>query len=240
MTSPRPQTVILCGGKGTRLRELTEALPKALVEIGGRPIVWHIMSTYAAHGFADFILASGHLGDQLTARFAGTADPWRVQIVDTGAETNTGGRIKQLEQVVRGDTFFATYGDGLADIDFEDLLAFHNAHGRIATVTAVRPRLSFGLVSLDADGIVTDFTEKPLLDQWVSGGFFVFDRRIFDYLDSDSVLEEAPLRALAAASELVAYRHQGFWRCMDTYKDHAELNQLWQSGAPWARARARR
>ena len=228
------ETVILCGGKGTRLRELTAAMPKVLVEIGGRPILWHIMKTYSHQGFSEFVLALGYLGDEVRRAFETTDEGWTVDAVDTGQETQTGGRIARLQDHVHADTFFATYGDGVADIDLGRLLEFHRAHGRVATVTVVRPRLQFGLVEVDAGGQVQDFTEKPLFDGWINGGFFVFDRRVFDYLDDDSTLEREPMRRLAADGQLMAYRHEGFWACMDTYKDSVELNNAWASGeAPW-------
>jgi glucose-1-phosphate cytidylyltransferase len=235
------QTVILCGGRGTRLREYTEAIPKVLVEVGGQPILWHIMKSYATAGFDDFVLALGYLGDLILQYFdeatneaSRSAERWAVAMVDTGPDTNTGGRIKRLERLVSGPTFFATYGDGVSDLDLKALLDFHSQHGKLATVTVVRPRLSFGLVEVNADGLVSCFREKPRLEGWINGGFFVFDRGVFDYLDDDSILEREPLERLAADGELVAYRHDGFWACMDTYKDNVDLNAMWAAGtAPW-------
>jgi len=252
------QTVILCGGRGTRLREFTEAIPKVLVEVGGRPILWHIMKGYGASGYSDFILALGYLGERIKGYFIDfnswrgqdvrirlgspeslemvghRLDDWTVTFVDTGQDTNTGGRLKRLESYVKGNTFFATYGDGVSNIDYDRLLEFHRNHGRIATVTVTRPHLNFGLVELDGADRVTAFKEKPEVDGWINGGFFVFDRRIFDYLDPNSVLEREPMEQLAKAGELMAYCHQGFWACMDTYKDNLDLNTMWQSGqAPW-------
>jgi glucose-1-phosphate cytidylyltransferase len=237
MGAPPVQVAILCGGRGTRLRELTAAMPKVLVEVGGRPILWHIMKSYAHYGFKDFVLALGYMGasiaDYVEEVNKRELDEWSVAAVDTGLETNTGGRIARLRESIDGDLFFATYGDGLSDVDLVDLLAFHRRHGRIATVTVVRPRLTFGLVDIE-DERVSSFTEKPRVDAWINGGFFVFDRRIFDHLGEDSVLETGPLPQLAAAGELMAYRHDGFWACMDTYKDNLELNSAWESGeAPW-------
>jgi glucose-1-phosphate cytidylyltransferase len=237
MDDPGVQVAILCGGRGTRLRELTTAIPKVLVEIGGKPILWHIMKGYAHHGFREFLLALGYMGSNI-AEYVDDVnqrehDGWSVAAIDTGEETNTGGRIAKLRDSIKGDVFFATYGDGLSDVDLVELLAFHRSHGRIATVTVVRPRLTFGLVDIDDDR-VSAFTEKPRMDAWINGGFFTFDRRIFDYLADDSVLETGPLPQLAAAGELMAYRHHGFWACMDTYKDNLELNSAWESGeAPW-------
>lgn len=252
------QTVILCGGRGTRLRDLSETLPKVLVEVGARPIVWHIMKGYSESGFNDFVLALGYLGDKVKQHFleaegwrgrdlrlqvgsqsppellGDSGDNWNVVFADTGLDTNTGGRLLCAQKYVRGDTFFATYGDGVADVDHRALLDFHLSHGRIATMTVVRPRLTFGLVDLEDDGRVVRVREKPCLESWVNGGFFVLDRRVCEYLGPDSVLEREPLERLAADGELVAYRHQGFWACMDTYKDNLELNASWATGsAPW-------
>jgi len=251
------QTVILCGGKGTRLREYTEAVPKVLVEVGGRPILWHIMKGYAESGFRDFVLALGYMGEQVKEHFLdidgwrtrdfrlrlgsstqpellGRGDEWTVLMADTGLDTNTGGRLKRVEGYLHGEVFFATYGDGVADIDHRHLLDYHRAHGRIATMTVTRPRLNFGLVELNAESRVVSFREKPAMDAWINGGFFVFDRRIFAYLDTDSILERGPLERLAEEGQLVAYRHDGFWACMDTYKDNVDLNALWAAGeAPW-------
>lgn len=231
-------TVILCGGRGTRLREYTEVIPKVLVEVGGQPILWHVMKSYAHYGYGDFILALGYLADRVKERLVSEVDPdvagWKIDYADTGEDTNTGGRILAVRDRLAGDTFFATYGDGVADIDVPALLEFHRRHGRAATVTVVRPRLQFGLVKIGDGDHVSGFDEKPMLDSWINGGFFVFDRRVFDYLEPDSVLERDPLERLAADGQLMAYRHAGFWACMDTYKDTLNLNAAWESGeAPW-------
>ena len=259
MTEPSEiQTVVLCGGKGTRLREYTEAIPKVLVEVGARPILWHIMKSYAAHGFDEFILALGYLGDRIKDYFIeqegwrgrdvalrlGSGEPpellqnggdgWSITLADTGLDTNTGGRIKRVRRYLRDGVFFATYGDGVSDLDLRRLLEFHRSHRRVATVTVVRPRLTFGLLEVADDDRVTSFREKPQLDGWINGGFFVFDQRVFDYLEDNSVLEREPMERLAADGQLMAYRHEGFWACMDTYKDQADLNAAWVSGrAPW-------
>jgi glucose-1-phosphate cytidylyltransferase len=232
----RPPVAILCGGRGTRLREHTQELPKPLVEIGGRPIVWHVIRLYAAHGFRRFLLATGYRGE-LIADFA-AAERWpqgvSVDCIDTGADTSTGGRIKLLEALLAGEeTFCATYADGVADIDLDELLAFHSAHGALATMTVVRPRLQFGVTELAGD-LVAGFREKPRSEHWINGGFFCFAAGVLARLDEDSVLERGPLEGLAAAGELRAYRHEGFWECMDTYKDAVQLNDLWAAGdAPW-------
>jgi glucose-1-phosphate cytidylyltransferase len=233
----RPPVVILCGGRGTRLQERTQEIPKPLVEIGGLPILWHVIQLYAAQGFRRFLLATGYKGE-LIERFA-AAHEWpagvSVQCVDTGLQTQTGGRIKLLEPQLAGEEVFCTtYADGVADIDLDALLAFHSAHGALATMTVVRPELQFGVTELEPDGRVRGFREKPRLDHWINGGFFCFQAGVLDYLDRDSVLERAPLERLAGADQLRAHRHEGFWECMDTYKDAVALNDMWASGeAPW-------
>jgi glucose-1-phosphate cytidylyltransferase len=233
----RPPVVILCGGRGTRLQEHTQAIPKPLVEIGGLPIVWHVIELYARQGFRRFLLATGYRGE-LIERFV-AAHEWRdgvcVECVDTGLDTPTGGRIKLLApRLVGAEPFCATYADGLADVDLDALLAFHRDHGALASMTVVRPRLQFGVTELADDGRVTGFREKPTSEHWINGGFFCFSAAVLDYFDVDSVLEREPLERLAAAGELRAHRHERFWECMDTYKDAVALNDLWESGCvPW-------
>jgi glucose-1-phosphate cytidylyltransferase len=230
-----PTVVILCGGRGTRLQERTHAIPKALVEIGGRPILWHVMQLYASQGFGDFVLCTGYLGDQVEAfaRAHAPADA-RVRCVDTGQDTPTGGRIALVADHLDDETFCATYADGVADLDLHALLRFHEAHGALATMTVVRPRLPFGVTELNGDSLVTGFHEKPRSEHWINGGFFCLEPAVLERLREDSVLEREPLESLAADGELRAYRHEGFWDCMDTYKDAVLLNDLWHSGAaPW-------
>jgi len=251
------KAVLLAGGLGTRLREETEFRPKPMVEVGGKPILWHIMKGFAHHGIREFVVAIGyrgdvikdyflnyeartndftvHLGDrrQLTYHGAHDEHDWTVTVVDTGATTQTGGRVKRCQPFIDGPCI-VTYGDGLADVDLKKLLAFHKEHGKLATVTTVRPLSRFGVMDLAPDGAVQRFREKPLTEDYVNAGFFVFEPQVFEYLDDDSILEQAPLEALAKDGQLVAYRHEGFWQPMDTYRESLMLNEMWDTGdAPW-------
>jgi len=231
-----PPVVILCGGRGTRLQEHTREIPKPLVEIGGMPILWHVIELYALQGFHHFLLATGYKGE-LIEQFVAEHE-WSsgmtVQCVDTGLQTPTGGRIKLLSEHLGENCFCATYADGLADIDLGALRSFHDAHGALASMTVVRPELQFGVTELTGDGRVTGFQEKPRSEHWINGGFFCFQPEVLDYLEHDSVLEREPLENLASHGQLRAYRHDGFWECMDTYKDAVALNDLWASGRqPW-------
>lgn len=254
------KTVILCGGLGTRLSEETQVKPKPMVEIGGRPILWHIMKIYERHGFNDFVLALGYKGEVIKDYFLNyharlsdltvhlkngridytnpTAEDWRVSLSDTGANTMTGGRLLRLKgHLQSGGTFMLTYGDGVSDVDLTALLAFHRSHGKLATVTAVRPSARFGGMHID-DGVVHNFKEKPQSGEgWINGGFFVFEPGVFDYLGDDStVLEQAPLENLVRDGQLMAYEHQGYWQCMDTIRDRDALQALWENrAAPWMR-----
>jgi glucose-1-phosphate cytidylyltransferase len=253
------KAVILCGGQGTRLREETEYRPKPLVDVGGRPILWHVMKLYAHHGHRDFVLCLGYRGQMIKQYYldyeAMTNDftinlgrmhavayhgehgeqNYTVTLADTGLETMTGGRVKRVQKYVKDDLFMVTYGDGVSDVNVTALIDFHKAHGRLATVTTTRPQSRFGILDLDADGRVRRFAEKPQLDGWANAGFFVFHRQVFDYLGGDNcVLEREPLEKLAGESQLVAYRHEGFFYAMDTYREYLALNDLWNSGrAPW-------
>lgn len=249
--------VILVGGLGTRLTEETEVKPKPMVEIGDWPILWHILKLYAHHQFFEFFLALGYRGEMIKKYFLDyynlngniTIDfhadnmqtekddheDWVIHLIETGQKTNTGGRVKRLEPWLKGETFMATYGDAVSDIDLYALLQFHRSHGRIATVTAVRPPARFGGIVFEGD-IVKKFTEKPQIGEgWINGGFLVFEPEIFNYLENDqSSLEADLLEHLAADGQLAAYRHEGFWQCMDTLRDKRLLESYWQSGnAPW-------
>lgn len=252
------QVVILCGGAGTRLAELTEIQPKPMVPIGGKPILWHIMKLYSHYGYNEFVLALGYKGDQIRSYFAnyymmnsdlkvdiGTQhvevlEPfheekkWSVVLAETGDQTPTGGRLKAVEKYLTGDRFMVTYGDGVSNVDLGALEAFHGSHGKAATVTGMRPFSRWGELGIEGD-LVSEFREKPVLREgWVSGGFFVFERRVLDLLRSDSALEREPLERLAKERELAVFRHDGFWYAMDTLRDMRALNEQWAGGnAPW-------
>lgn len=250
------KTVILAGGRGTRLAEETSLRPKPMVEIGGQPILWHLMSSYAAHGFREFVIACGYRGEVIKQYFSDvffhqsdwTVDlksgertivakqtpDWLVHLADTGADTMTGGRLLRLRHLLDAP-FMATYGDGLADVDVSALVAFHRRHGKLATVTAVHPPARFGSMELDGDA-VAQFSEKPQTKEgWINGGFFVLDPAVLDYVDGPEIpFERAPLERLAEDGQLMAFRHEGFWQPMDTLRDKQHLEDLWQSGhAPW-------
>ena len=251
------RVVILAGGLGTRLAEETEVKPKPMVEIGGRPLIWHIMQHYSHYGFKEFLIALGYRGEMIKRFFMdycslsgsmtldlargniesdeSECEDWIVHLRNTGQDTNTGGRVKRLQPFLREGTFMLTYGDGVCDANLTEVLAFHRSHGRIATVTAVRPPARFGGLVFDGD-VVVDFTEKPQIGEgWINGGFFVFEPQIFDYLqDDDTSLESDALEKLAVDRQLAAYRHDGFWQCMDTLRDKRLLEGLWHDQrAPW-------
>lgn len=249
------KVAILAGGAGTRLNGETDAGPKPLVEIGGRPILWHILMHYAHHGFADFLIALGHraqairdyIGDGATfatgvVAAAGASEGMAtrgttngrcaLQLVDTGLHTQTGGRLKRLAPLL-DDTFMLTWSDGLSDVDLRALLAFHRAHGRLATVTAVRPPPRFGRLTLDGDRVVAFAEKPPVTDVWINGAFFVLEPQVLDYIEGDATeWEREPMERLARDGQLMAYRHGSFWQCLDTPRDRAVLQQLWESGAP--------
>jgi glucose-1-phosphate cytidylyltransferase len=249
------KVVILAGGLGTRLSEETEIRPKPLVEIGGHPIIWHIMKHYVHHGFNEFVVALGYKGEEIKRYFLdyhrlranltvdlATGQPsfheapdkaWTVHLIETGLKTNTGARVKALQPWLGDEPFMLTYGDGVCDIDLQDLLRFHRKHGRLATVTAVRPPSRFGGLIFDGD-LVSDFTEKPQIGEgWINGGFMVLEPGVFKYLDGeDASLEADALEHLAADRQLAAYKHDQFWQCMDTLRDVRLLEGLWQGGRP--------
>jgi len=251
------KVVILAGGMGTRLSEETDYRPKPMVEIGGWPIIWHIMQIYSHYGFSDFVIPLGYKGDHIKRFFldyklgtsnvsirldrsevnwhATPVEKWRIDLIETGDSTNTGGRIKRLKKYLGNETFLLTYGDGVADVNISSLVEFHKLHGKLATVTAVRPPARFGLLDIQ-NNQVNRFMEKPQVDQgWINGGFFVLEPSVLDYIDGDMTsFEQSPLERLADAGELMAYQHTDFWQPMDTLRDVKELRSLWDGGnAPW-------
>jgi glucose-1-phosphate cytidylyltransferase len=253
------ETVILAGGLGTRIREETEYRPKPMVPIAGKPILWHIMKRYADFHVNNFIICAGYKGEVIRKYFSNfevmnsdftvqlgkqgninfhdevPEKDWKVTVAETGAETMTGGRVFKVRKYLSGSTFMCTYGDGLSDINFDELLKFHKSHGKIATVSAVRPSSRFGAMEIGNNSEVFSFTEKPQNHEWVNAGFFVFEMKIFDYLDENAVLEKQPLENLARDGQLMAYKHDGFWQPMDTYREMVILTEMWNSGsAPWS------
>jgi len=254
------KTVILAGGLGTRLSEETTSRPKPMVEIGGKPILWHIMKIYETWGFDDFVICLGYKGNSIKEYFinyylynsditveVGTnkmeihyssTESFKVTLIDTGLDTNTAGRIKRIEKYTNNETFMLTYGDGLSNINLEKLLKYHQSHGRLATLSTIQLPGRFGTIDFDKNGMVNSFQEKPKGDGiWINGGFFVLEPGIFKYLDGDMDTvqwEKQPLTKIAADNQLAAFRHHSFWKCMDAMRDRIELEELWQSGnAPW-------
>lgn len=253
------KVVILCGGIGTRLREETEFRPKPMVEVGGRPILWHIMKTYAHHGFESFVLCLGYRGNSIKEYFLNyeamnndftitlghrnaieyhgqhEERGFDVTLADTGVNSMTGGRVKRIQRFIEDDTFLVTYGDGLSNVNIKELVAYHRSHGKLATVTTVRPNSRFGLVEMSATGLVTSFAEKPGIEGWASAGYFVFNSKVFDYLTGDDcIMEREPLERLAQEGQLMGFPHAGFFFAMDTYREYQALNELWNTGnAPW-------
>ncbi len=251
--------LILAGGQGTRMREETEYKPKPLVDIGGRPILWHIMKTYAHYGFKDFVICLGYKGSMIKEYFlnyevmnsdftvklgqkqeivqhhAVAEREFSVTLADTGIATMTGGRIRRAAKYIDDDLFGVTYGDGLADVNLEELLKFHRAHGKLATLTAVQPTSRFGMLDLASDGQVQTFVEKPSMEGYVNGGYFIFHKKLLDYLVADeTILEREPLERLAKEKQLMAFKHRGFFFAMDTYREYKLLNDMWDEGnAPW-------
>jgi len=256
--SGQMKAIILCGGKGTRLREETEYRPKPMVEIGGRPILWHIMKGYAHYGLNDFVLCLGYRGEVIKDYFLNyqamskdftinlgfrkgmlfhgnhDEEDWNVTLADTGLETLTAERIYRVRRYIGNEPFMVTYGDGVADIDVESLLNFHRSQGRLATLTAVREASRFGVIQTNGNGRVIGFKEKPQVQERINAGFFVFEPGVFDYLENQDCMLEHVLPVLAEAGELSIYSHNGFWHCMDTYRDFLRLNELWDGGqAQW-------
>lgn len=254
------KTVILCGGYGTRISEESHLKPKPMIGVGERPILWHIMKGYSKYGFNDFILCLGYKGNVIKEYFANyflygsdvtfdlsnnnqmqihsceSVEPWKVTLANTGLETMTGGRIKRVKKYIGNETFMLTYGDGLSDVNIEELYQFHKSHGKLATVTAVQPSGRYGVLGINNDSTVLEFVEKPEnLDAWINGGFLVLEPEVLDYIEGDMTsFEKGPLDKLAEDGQVVAYKHTGFWQCMDTQRDKHTLETIWESGkAPW-------
>ena len=253
------KVVILAGGFGTRLSEYTSEIPKPMVQIGNKPILWHIMKIYAEYGFKDFYVALGYKSEIIKNYFLNykslnndfsinlkngnisfynnNGDDWNIHLIDTGLKTMTGGRLKRLQKFLKNDKFMLTYGDGLSDIDINKLLKFHKNHKKMITVTAVRPTARFGELEINSNNLVKKFEEKPqLYEGWINGGFFIFEPGIFDLIDNDAtLLEREPLERAAKKGELMAYKHDSFWQCMDNKRDYELLNSYWDNGPPWVK-----
>ena len=252
------KVLILAGGYGTRLSEETNIVPKPMVEIGGRPIIWHIMKLYSHYGFNDFVILLGYKGYSIKEFFANyflhqsdvtidlttgemevhknESEPWKVTLLETGLQTMTGGRIKRASSIINDSPFLLTYGDGVADVNIGDLVKYHKDHGKMLTMTSIQPEGRFGAIELADHNVVTSFREKPKGDgAWINGGYFVCQPQVLDYIVNDSMIfEKEPLETLAAESQLVAYKHDGFWKCMDTLRDKMQLNDMWDAGkAKW-------
>ncbi|BBB90411.1 MAG TPA: glucose-1-phosphate cytidylyltransferase [Methylomusa anaerophila] len=253
------KVVILAGGYGTRISEESHLKPKPMIEIGERPILWHIMKLYSHFKFNDFVICLGYKGYMIKEYFAdyflhgsdvtfdlsnnklkihssAEVESWKVTLANTGLDTLTGGRIKRIKKYIGEETFMLTYGDGVADVDISELVAFHKSHGKLATITAVQPSGRYGVLGLNDDATVLEFVEKPkALDAWINGGFFVLEPKVFDYIEGDHIaFEGAPLSRLAEEGQIMTYKHTGFWKCMDTQRDKINLEALWESGkAPW-------
>ena len=228
------KVILLAGGLGTRLSEYTDTIPKPMVHIGGKPMLWHIMNLYARYNHKDFFVALGYKGEIIKEYFSNIPEKWNINLIDTGQKTMTGGRVKRLQKLVGDETCMLTYGDGLADINLDSLLAFHKSHGKLITVSAVRPPARFGAIKLRGDQ-VTSFKEKSHLEEgWINGGFFVIDPDFYNFIDGDDTfLEREPLERAVSKGELFAYKHNGFWQCMDTKRDRDYLEEIYLKNAPW-------
>jgi len=230
------KVILLAGGFGTRLSEYTDAIPKPMVKIGNKPMLWHIMNLYSQYKYKNFVVALGYKGEIIKKYFSKKVEDWNINLVDTGQKTMTGGRVKRLQEIIGNETCMLTYGDGLADINIDSLLAFHKKHGKMVTVSAVRPPARFGAMKLEGD-YVKSFKEKSQIDEgWINGGFFVLEPNFFNFIDGDDTyLEKEPLERVAQKNQLSAYRHEGFWQCMDTKRDRDNLEEIYSKGAPWIR-----
>ena len=228
------KVILLAGGFGTRLSEYTDTIPKPMVQIGGKPILWHIMNLYAQYNHIDFFIALGHKGEVIKEYFSKKPEKWNINLIDTGQKTMTGGRVKRLQKLLGNETCMLTYGDGLSDINLDSLIDFHKSHRKLITVSAVRPPARFGAIQLKGDR-VTSFKEKSYLGEgWINGGFFVIEPGFFNFIDGDDTyLEREPLERAVSKGELFAYKHNGFWQCMDTKRDKDHLEEIYSRGVPW-------
>ncbi len=228
------KVILLAGGFGTRLSEYTETLPKPMVEIGGKPILWHIMNFYAKYNHKNFYIALGYKGEIIKKYFSNLSEDWEINLIDTGQETMTGGRVKRLKNLIGNETCLLTYGDGLSNINLNSLIDFHKKHGKLVTVSAVRPPARFGAIKLNNDRVV-NFKEKSKTEEgWINGGFFVIEPKFFDFIEGDKTyLEREPLEKAVREKELYAFKHNGFWQCMDTKRDKDNLEEIYSKGAPW-------
>ena len=230
------KVILLAGGFGTRLSEYTDTVPKPMVQIGGKPILWHIMNFYAQYNHKNFYIALGYKGEVIKKYFSKISEKWEINLIDTGQKTLTGGRVKRLQKFIGKETCMLTYGDGLANINIDNLLSFHKNHGKLVTVSAVRPPGRFGAIKLNDDRVI-DFKEKSKTDEgWINGGFFVIEPDFFNFIDGDDTyLEREPLERAVKEKELFAYKHEDFWQCMDTKRDMKNLEEIYSKGAPWLR-----
>ena len=231
------KVILLAGGLGTRLSEYTDSIPKPMVQIGGKPILWHIMNLYAKYKYNNFLVALGYKGEVIKKYFSKKSNEWNVELIETGEKTMTGGRVKRLQKLVGNETCMLTYGDGIADIDLNALIAFHKSHGKLVTVSAVRPPARFGAISLDGDR-VKNFKEKShTTEGWINGGFFVIEPDFFNYIDGDETfLEREPLEKAVLKGQLFAYKHKGFWQCMDTKRDRDYLEEIYMKENKWPKS----
>ena len=230
------KVILLAGGFGTRLSEYTDTIPKPMVQIGDKPMLWHIMNLYARYNHSDFFVATGYKGEVIKKYFSETSEKWNINLIDTGKNTMTGGRVKRLQKVIGNETCMLSYGDGLADINLDSLLTFHKSHRKLVTVSAVRPPARFGAIKLKGDRVIS-FKEKSHLGQgWINGGFFVIEPDFFNFIDGDNTyLEREPLERAVSKGELFGYKHNGFWQCMDTKRDRDNLEEIYLKGATWLR-----
>ncbi|MBU0929977.1 MAG: NTP transferase domain-containing protein [Nanoarchaeota archaeon] len=228
------KVVILCGGEGMRLRELTESIPKPLIEIGDKPILWYILKMYSHYGFNDFILCLGYKKDKIIEYFKDNKSGWNIEFVDTGEGSTKSARLLKIKKYIQDEEFFVSYGDDVSDVNIKNLLEYHKKNKKIVTLTAIHPTINYGIIELDENNMIKMFKEKPKLDHWINGGFFVFNRKIFDYIKEGYELEKEVFENLTKEKQICAFKHDGFWKSMNTFKDYQDLNNMFKSGnTPW-------